>query len=52
MLFRSRDLGHKMEEGMWKASPDFDVYPYENVDEGGTSYYVNRSAIHRTNRIR
>ena len=47
-----RDLGHRMEEGEWEPSGDYDVYPYENIDEGGTSYYVNRSAIQGTKRIR
>lgn len=40
------DLGHRLEEGSEPPSAhDFDVVPYENVDEGGTSYWVRGSAV-------
>jgi hypothetical protein len=45
------DLGHQIAEGTWSPSDDYDVYPYENIDEGGTSYYVRQNAISNAQRI-
>jgi hypothetical protein len=45
------DLGHRLSEGTWEPSDEYDVYPYENIDEDGTSYYVRQGAIDKALRI-
>lgn len=45
------DLGHRLAEGTWEPNDDYDVYPYENIDEGGTSYFVRQNTIDSAQRV-
>lgn len=59
--YTKRDLGMLMDTNMVSlqhpsyshpSGKPYDVYPYENIVEGGTSYVVNPSAIKSSKRVK